>query len=121
MARQISIIQGHPDPAGIHLLHAMADAYADGAVSAGHHVRRIEVSRLDFPLLRTQADFETGPLPAPLAQAQEDMRWAEHWVLVFPLWHGTMPALGLRQIKVRDARPWPDQQVNTFQLRFRAA
>src|SRR3954447_82168 len=21
------------------------------------------------------------------------MRWAEHWVFVFPLWHGTMPAL----------------------------
>ena len=21
------------------------------------------------------------------------LRWAEHWVFVFPLWHGTMPAL----------------------------
>jgi putative NADPH-quinone reductase len=21
------------------------------------------------------------------------MRWAEHWVFLFPLWHGTMPAL----------------------------
>ena len=28
-----------------------------------------------------------------LVQPQEDMRWAEHWVFLFPLWHGTMPAL----------------------------
>ena len=56
-------------------------------------MRRIEVAKLDFPLLRTQADFETGVLPPALVQARNDMRWAEHWVFLFPLWHGTMPAL----------------------------
>ena len=93
MARRIVIIQGHPDPAGHHLLHAMADAYGEGATGAGHEVRRIEVAKLDFPLLRTQAQFETGTLPPDLAQPREDMRWAEHWVFLFPLWHGTLPAL----------------------------
>ena len=93
MPRRITIVQGHPDPSGGHLLHAMADAYAEGASSAAHEVRRIEVAKLEFPLLRTQADFETGALPPALAQPQEDMRWAEHWVFLFPLWHGTMPAL----------------------------
>ena len=38
MTRRIAIIQGHPDPAGHHLLHAMADAYAEGASAAGHQV-----------------------------------------------------------------------------------
>jgi putative NADPH-quinone reductase len=93
VTKRIAIVQGHPDPAGHHLLHAMADAYAETAIAAGYEVRRIEVAKLDFPLLRTQTEFETGILPAALAQAQEDMRWAEHWVLLFPLWHGTMPAL----------------------------
>jgi putative NADPH-quinone reductase len=93
MTRRITIIQGHPDPVGGHLLHAMSDAYADGARSAGHELRRIEVAQLAFPLLRSQADFESGALPPSLTQAQEDMRWAEHWVILFPLWHGTMPAL----------------------------
>jgi putative NADPH-quinone reductase len=93
MNRRITIIQGHPDAAGGHLLHAMADAYAEGATATGHEVRRIEVAKLDFPLLRTQVDFETGELPPALAQPREDMRWAEHWVFLFPLWHGTMPAL----------------------------
>ena len=93
MTRRIAIIQGHPDPAGHHLLHAMADAYAEGATAARHEVRRLEVAKLEFPLLRTQADFETGIPPPMLVQPQEDMRWAEHWVFLFPLWHGTMPAL----------------------------
>jgi putative NADPH-quinone reductase len=61
--RRIAIIQGHPDQRGHHLLHAMADAYAKGATAAGHAVRRIEVANLSFPPLRTQEEFETGPLP----------------------------------------------------------
>ena len=93
MAKRIVIIQGHPDQAGKHLLNALADAYAQGATSAGHDVRRVEVANLDFPLLRTQSDFEAGTLPPDLNQARDDMRWAEHWVFLFPLWHGTMPAL----------------------------
>jgi putative NADPH-quinone reductase len=93
MSRRITIIQGHPDFSTPHLLHAMADAYAEGAIAARNEVRRVEVAKLDFPLLRTQVDFETGSLPPPLVQARDDMRWAEHWVFLFPLWHGTMPAL----------------------------
>src|SRR5215470_15342512 len=93
MTKRIVVIQGHPDPGGQHLLHAMADAYAMGATAAGHDVRRIEVAKLDFPLLRTQEEFEQGALPATLVQSRDDMKWAEHWVFFFPLWHGTMPAL----------------------------
>lgn len=93
MGRRIAIIQGHPDRAGGHLLNAMADAYADGAAEGGHEVRRIEVARLDFPMLRTQEEFQSSHVPPGLAQACEDMRGAEHWVILFPLWHGSMPAL----------------------------
>jgi putative NADPH-quinone reductase len=93
MTKRIAIIQGHPDPVGGHLLHAMADAYVEGATAAGHEVRRIEVAKLEFPLLRIQEEFESGVLPPDLEQSRDDMRWAEHWVFLFPLWHGTMPAL----------------------------
>jgi len=90
MTKGIVIIQGHPDP-NRHLLHALADGYTEGASAAGHEVRRIEVAKLEFPLLRALVDFETGTIPPALVQAREDMRWAEHWVFLFPLWHGTMP------------------------------
>nr|WP_020479968.1 NAD(P)H-dependent oxidoreductase [Sinorhizobium meliloti] len=53
MTRHISIVQGHPDPARHHLLHAMADAYAEAATAAGHEVRRIEVARLEFPRMHS--------------------------------------------------------------------
>lgn len=89
----ILLIQGHPDAAGGHLLHALADAYADGAAAAGHTVRRTEVARLDFPLLRTQADYEHGAVPPALVPAQQDILWAGHLVFFFPLWMGDMPAL----------------------------
>ncbi|MFN4088340.1 MAG: NAD(P)H-dependent oxidoreductase [Alphaproteobacteria bacterium] len=91
--RRILIVQGHPDPAGGHLCHALAEAYADGATAAGHRVRHIAVAACDFPLLRSQADFEHGAIPDGLVAAQEAVGWAEHVVLVFPLWLGGMPAL----------------------------
>jgi putative NADPH-quinone reductase len=93
MGKRIAVIQGHPDPAGGHLLHAMADAYADGATASGHDVRRIEVAKLEFPLLRTQEEFGSDTMPANLIGPRDELRWAEHWVFLFPLWHGTMPAL----------------------------
>jgi putative NADPH-quinone reductase len=93
MTKRIVIIQGHPDSANCHLLHALANAYAEGARTGGHDVRRVEVAKLEFPLLRTQVEFEAGVMPVALVQARDDMRWAEHWVFLFPLWHGTMPAL----------------------------
>lgn len=50
----ITIIQGHPDAGSRHLCHALADTYADGARSAGHAVRVIDIGKLEFPLLRTK-------------------------------------------------------------------
>lgn len=84
MPRQVAIIQGHPDPAGGHLCHALADAYAEGATGAGHAVARIELGRLDFPMLRTRREFESGELPAVLAPARDAIIAAEHLVIVFP-------------------------------------
>lgn len=92
MAR-IAIVQGHPDPAGGRLCHAIAEAYAEGALGAGHEVRTIAVASLDFPLLRTQADFEAGEALPAIAGAQEILTWADHWLIVYPLWLGEMPAL----------------------------
>lgn len=104
MSKRILIIQGHPDPIVKHLGHALADAYAEGAQAAGHTVRRIEVAQLDFPLLRSQKAWEEGALPPTLRQSQQDIRWAEHLVILFPLWLGDMPAL-LKAFLEQVARP----------------
>lgn len=93
MSTHILLIQGHPDTLQPHLCHALADAYAEGATVAGHEVRRIDVAALDFPLLRSPANWEQGSVPPSLAAAQDDILWAGHVVLCFPLWLGDMPAL----------------------------
>lgn len=93
VGQRILTLQGHPDPSGSHLCHALESAYAEGATQAGHTVRRVDVARLDFPLLRSQHDWEHGTLPQSLTQAQDDVAWASHLVLFFPLWMGDMPAL----------------------------
>ncbi|HYJ17583.1 MAG TPA: NAD(P)H-dependent oxidoreductase [Burkholderiales bacterium] len=93
MAVRIVIIQGHPDPGGGHFGNALADAYARGAEAGGHQVRRIEVAGLDFPLLRNKQDWEDGSPAVAICQAQSAVDWANHLVIVYPLWLGSMPAL----------------------------
>ncbi len=92
-AQRVLIVNGHPDPASKGLCHALAEAYAAGAREAGRSVQRIDVAALDFGLLRSQAEFEKGAAPAAILQAQEQIRWADHLVVIFPLWLGDMPAL----------------------------
>jgi putative NADPH-quinone reductase len=104
MEKRIVVIQGHPSPQQTHLGHALADAYAEGAIAAGHEVRRIEVAQLEFPLLRTADDWKSGALPEGLRDAQAAIGWANHLVLIFPLWTGTMPAL-LKGFLEQVARP----------------
>ena len=102
--RKILLIEGHPDPAGGHLCNALANAYGEGAEKGGHELRRVRVAALDFPLLRTQTDWQHGVVPDTLRQAQQDIAWAQHLVLFFPLWLGDMPAL-LKGFLEQVARP----------------
>jgi putative NADPH-quinone reductase len=92
MPRRIVLIQGHPTPGGGHFGHALADAYARGAAAAGHELRRISVAELDFPLLRSKQEWDHGPVPPTLVPAQQAIAWADHLVLLYPLWLGTLPA-----------------------------
>jgi putative NADPH-quinone reductase len=104
MRKNILLIQGHPDAGQRHLCHALEDAYADGAAAAGHELCSLNVATLDFPLLRSQHEWENGALPAGLADAQAAIKWSQHMVFFFPLWLGDMPAL-LKGFLEQVARP----------------
>lgn len=104
MSKRIVIIQGHPDCNERHLNHVLADAYAEGARASGHEVRMVTVAALDFPMLRSQQDWEHGEVPLMLKAAQDDIRWAEHLLVFFPLWLGGMPAV-LRAFLEQVLRP----------------
>jgi putative NADPH-quinone reductase len=102
--RRVLVIQGHPDARGGHLCHALAQAYAQGAAEGEHDVWRIDVAPLDFPLLRSAAEWDNGALPPALLPAQQGIEWAQHLVVFFPLWLGDMPAL-LKGFLEQVARP----------------
>ena len=93
MPSRICIIQGHPDPDGGHFGHALAEAYADAAMAAGHDVSRIEIAELNLPCLRSRGEWLEGAPDAAIVTAQERIRDADHLVILFPLWLGDMPAL----------------------------
>jgi putative NADPH-quinone reductase len=104
MGKRILLLQGHPDSCEEHLCHALAQAYAAAAMAAGHEVRQVTVAQLNFPLLRSQREWQEGALPDGLRAAQADIAWSQHLVLFFPLWLGDMPAL-LKGFLEQVARP----------------
>ncbi len=100
----IAIIQGHPDDRGGHFAHALAEAYAAGALESGHEVRTINVAKLEFPLIRRRADLERAAPPDAIRAAQAALLGADHIVLVHPIWNGGVPAL-LRGFLEQTFRP----------------
>jgi len=101
---RILLIHGHPDPVSQHLNRTLSQAYAEGATAAGHALRHTEVGALDFPVLRSAHSWNQDPVPPALKPAQDDITWAQHVVIFFPLWQGDMPAL-LKAFLEQVARP----------------
>ena len=116
-AKQIVIIQGHPNPEGNRFCHALAKAYYKGAETSGHQVEIIDIAQVEFPILRTQEDFDHGKGPIVIRQAQDSIRKAQHLVIIYPLWLGSMPAYlkafleqvfrpGFAATKSTGGKPW---------------
>lgn len=90
---RILIIDGHPDRNEAHFIHAAAQAYADGAAAGGHQVRLIRIADLEFPLVRSLAQWNHEPPPEAIGIAQQALEWADHLVILYPMWLGDVPAL----------------------------
>lgn len=91
--KRIVIVQGHPDIDAKHFGHTLAEIYKKSAEAAGHEVKLIEVAKLKFPFLTSKNEFESSIFPHAIQQSQEIIHWAEHLVIIYPLWLGTMPAI----------------------------
>jgi NAD(P)H dehydrogenase (quinone) len=85
------IIQGHPDSESY--CRALANAYKVGAINAGAEVQEIIVSDLKFNPNLEFGYRKRTELESDLLAAQEKIKWAEHLVIIYPLWWGGMPAL----------------------------
>lgn len=91
MSKRILIIVGHPRTGSFS--HALAEAYRDGAASAGHSVSVIDLATLAFdPVLHAGYATPQSLEPA-LADAQRAIAAADHLVFAYPNWWGSMPAI----------------------------
>jgi putative NADPH-quinone reductase len=88
---QICLINAHPDPAPERFCFALANAYQHAAEAAGHGVSRFNVGDLDIPFLNSAEAFKSPP-PVALQPVRDALAAADHLVLIYPLWMGTLPA-----------------------------
>ncbi len=85
------IILGHPDKKS--LCSAIADNYEKGAREKGGEVTRLNLGDISFnPNLRN--GYRTiQNLEQDLVEAQAHIKWANHIVIIFPVWWGSVPAI----------------------------
>ena len=91
VAKKIFILLGHTDQAT--LSGALADAYESAARAAGHEVRRQNIGQMHFDPILHEGYKTIQQLEPDLEDFRENVRWAEHLVIVYPIWWSNMPAM----------------------------
>ncbi|WP_394994867.1 NAD(P)H-dependent oxidoreductase [Emticicia sp.] len=85
------LIQGHPDSESFNF--ALYEAYKKGAIASGTDIKEIIVRDLVFNPNLQFGYRKRIELELDLLDSIEKIKWAEHLVLFYPVWWGSVPAL----------------------------
>ncbi|MEI6057880.1 MAG: NAD(P)H-dependent oxidoreductase [bacterium] len=89
--KKIFILLGHPDKET--RTGSFADAYERGARAGGHEVRRMNIGDMVFDPILHKGYKVVQPYEPDLVTAQENILWCDDFIIFYPSWWSTMPAL----------------------------
>jgi putative NADPH-quinone reductase len=89
--KKILIVNGHPDKESFN--YALTEAYKKGAQNSGAEIKEIRIRELNFNPNLEFGYRKRTELEPDLLEAQENLKWADHIVWVYPVWWGSVPAI----------------------------
>lgn len=89
--KKVLVINGHPNPESF--CSALVKSYTKGCLSSGNEVVVLNLAELKFDLNLSGGFKSEQVLEDDLKLAQQHILWAQHIVVVHPVWWGSVPAL----------------------------
>ena len=90
--KKIFILLGHPNNEDT-FCKSLAGAYEKGAKDAGHEVRCMNIGDMQFDPILHKGYKVIQQLEPDLKTFQENIKWCEHLVVIYPTWWTSMPAI----------------------------
>lgn len=90
--KKVLLILGHPSKNSF--CKSILDSYKNGLKKTNCEIKEIFLSDLKFNLdLGGNFDEYNREIETDIINAQELLKWADHYVFVYPIWWGNIPAL----------------------------
>lgn len=87
----IYILLAHPDKESFN--GQLADFYAEAARAKKHNVRIQKLGEMKFDPVLRKGYKVIQELEPDLKIAQDNILWCEKWVIIYPIWWGSVPAI----------------------------